>query len=133
MITRKRKRKPTSAEELDAALDALPRRGEPRPMPETWDEFARNNLVDEHERLARALKKSMAGIMRKGGKEQPDTKTLRGRTKYAPLIVECDRRRVPLGKPHTQERLDAVMVVAVEVNPSLTRGAVLKHLQRHYK
>jgi hypothetical protein len=130
VITRKRKRKPTAADEYKAALAGLPH-GEPRVLPDTFVEFAANNLVDEHERLERALKKSLAGMQRRAGKHEPGTKTQRNRAKYAPLVAECERLGVSLARPHTADRLDAVMVVAAKVDPSLTRPQVLKHLQRH--
>ena len=130
MITRKRKRKPTAHDEYKAAHAGLPR-GEPRTMPDTFVEFAANNLVDEHERLERALKKSLAGMQRRAGKQQPNTMTQRGRAKYAPLMAECERLGVSLARPHTAERLDAVMAVAAKLDSPLTRSQVLKHLQRH--
>jgi hypothetical protein len=83
--------------------------------------------------FSKAINAAMAGIMRSGGKNSEGSETQKRRSKYEPIITECDARKIPLGPPHTKERIDAVMIVAAEVAPELTRSAVLKFLQRHYK
>lgn len=148
MITRKRKRTPTAADELKDAQTGLHVR--PRRVSEyaNFEEFAREQIVrdkhgcfvDPHERLERALKKSMAGIAKKGPKTFAGSKTQRNiANKYAPIIAELEPRGVPLGRPYTRERRE--MIVAAmheskafrEMSVGPTGDAFIKHLQRHYK
>jgi hypothetical protein len=140
VITRKRKRKPSAADEYKAALAALPR-GESRVMPATFEEFAQENLgEDPHERLERALKKSMAGIMKGGPKTFAKSKTQRNiARKYAPIIAELEQAKVPLGRPYTSARRAAIegamreSKAFREMRVGPTGAAFIKHLQRHYK
>jgi hypothetical protein len=73
------------------------------------------------------LNKIEHGKVRKGGKDREYSKTQLSRAKYAPLIIECDRRDVSL------DDLDSVMGVVADLGLNLTRGQVYKHLYRHHR
>lgn len=136
----------SAPEKLADAQRALAPLRPPKGQPAQWATRDRNGtwrdgegdelhaaVAVHYERHVVENEKAVKGAASAAGKDQPGAKTRRSRAKYVRLIATCDERGVPLGKPYTDKRLDAVMAIAVELNLATTRGAVLKHLQRHHK
>ena len=148
-IKRKRpKTRTTASERLRDSVDKLstPRPGDvSKGMYEAWKslgfaEVPREQFPSDaadkkspHDRVERAHKARVKGFNISVSKDQPDASATRSKKKYEPLIKACQSRGVPLGTPHTQERMIAIMAVADDLGMALTLAQVRKHLQRHHK